>query len=192
MSSAVLLPEFKLSVMVILVISVVMIAGCQKPVETPAKTLEGSYSSASHSPVYFSDLSDSCTRVYSVYDSTGIVMNWKITYLEQNLVEILATALSTDTTVHLKLDTVCQLGHQYSFPDTLRGIVGGTAPSIIIVERSYIFYDTLKKPHTAYSQLGSFAISTGSMTGTLADIRCDTLPAHCYGYKTRPFTLFKD
>lgn len=162
-------------IILVLILSLVL-SGCKKEAPLPAKTLEGKWTL--HSAVYFRNQTDSCTGTYAIYDSTSVDMIWDISYFMDNLVEIAVTGNGIPDTI--RVDTACTHAHNYSFPMTLRGVVGA---GLMVVEKPFQMADTSGVIHTAYQQLGKFYFSGNSLTGDFKYLECDTL--HCRGYSTR-------
>jgi hypothetical protein len=175
-------PEAGFSLLMVLSLFFIILSGCTKPAPIPAQQIAGTWTTPM--PVTIFMASDSCPLdsmcgSYGRYDSTRVTMTWKISYLMENLVDVVITPDKIDTTIHydtLYGPTVSQL-----FPIKLRGIVNLTN---LIVEQSYVTYDTLGKPNgIAYTQVGNFLISSNpnTLTGTLAEQLCKK---HCYGYQS--------
>ena len=151
-----------------------LIFACASETPAPAKDLAGSW--VSSRTIWFYNQTDSCAGFYSVHDSVEIGMRWNITYAKDNIVDIVVTATSEGDPVPVQED--CHAAHQYKFPETYHGVVGGT---YMVVEKSYYPSDT---SGLAYLQLGKFYYTATAMSGDLTYLFCDTL--QCRGYMTRP------
>ena len=108
----------------------IFVFACDGETPSPAKDIAGIWVSTRE--VYFKNQTDSCRGFYSIYDSVPIATRWNITYNKDNLVDIVVTATSEGD--RIIVGDSCNARHQYNFPETFHGIVGGT---YMVVEKAY-------------------------------------------------------
>jgi len=158
-------------------VSLGALLGCTKPQVIPAKAIDGIWTTSS--PVIFYNKTDSCGS-YQRYVSIPVALSLNITFMSDNLVDVIFTPTSIGN--FTRLDTTCKVSDTITFTRNLRGIVNQTD---LVLEEVRQQYDSAGMPDgILYVEVGTFTLNDkNTMTGTLMDKSCTTF---CTGYETDP------
>ncbi|MDR3678580.1 MAG: hypothetical protein P4L41_01365 [Flavipsychrobacter sp.] len=159
-----------------LVISILFFS-CQKstPALTPARQLAGTWTTPNPITFYYS--SDGCGS-YNRYSSFTMKVNWQITTLGDNSVNITETLVSAST--QTSIGSNCGLpAPTLTFPMQFVAVITGS--KFALDEQQMQYSSTGAALGLANVRIGIFNYTSNNITGYVNEVDC---PAYCSGYST--------
>jgi hypothetical protein len=154
--------------------------GCDKPALTPARKLEGTWTTPF--PVNFYLNSDGCGS-YSPYAKFTMKLKWTITAISDSFINVRWDL--TGSTNPVTIGSNCgQPNPTIVFPLEFVGVISGSR--IALSESQMAYSSTGAALGLRNVLVGLFSFTTDNITGTMFEKDC---PVYCSGYSTDSMAL---
>lgn len=145
---------------------------------TPATNFVGTWTTPAEVTIFMT--SDGC-GAYARYNSTPVAMEWVITEIDANHVDVEMYATHIGTTT--QIGSHCGSPSVLHFPLYLHGVVSSS--NLRLVESIMAYDDQGRALGLVDVEVGNLNLTGNNMTGTLSEMDC---PVYCAGYETDPQT----